>query len=297
MAAPFFPCRREFARARGVEAEGDDRLAGALVEAGLRIGEVAAGDQDAFFDQVGSLPLAARALEDFGLRRWPCLHRLLGAHRLVDHAEIKLGGLAQKLLEALRVLQAGHLHQDAVDALALDQRLDRTELVDAALDDLDRLLDRLAHALDDRRLGQRERYEPAANIDDVDRALAGGAQDSAERLRELPQFGQPLLQIGFTDAHLDNITPDDRDALQTHARITQHAARPRATVRASPAHRRGVDPSRMCDPPCRSSPSTRWRCAHLGQLWMVFSGKKLGTAHRQKMNAVSRIAIAFQREM
>jgi hypothetical protein len=30
---------------------------------------------------------------------------------------------------------------------------------------------------------------------------------------------------------------------------------------------------------------------------MVFSGKKLGTAHRQKMNAVSRIAIAFQREM
>ena len=41
-------------------------------------------------------------------------------------------------------------------ALALDQRLDGAELVDAALDDLDRLLDRLPDPLDDRRLGDGE---------------------------------------------------------------------------------------------------------------------------------------------
>ena len=64
----------------------------------------------------------------------------------------------------VRILQARHLHQDAVDALPLDHRLDGAELVDAALDDLDRLLDRLADALDDRGLGQRQPDQPAAGI-------------------------------------------------------------------------------------------------------------------------------------
>ena len=44
---------REAARAVGVEAEGDDRLAGALVEAGLRVGQVLAGHHDALLDQIG----------------------------------------------------------------------------------------------------------------------------------------------------------------------------------------------------------------------------------------------------
>ncbi len=40
-----------------------------------------------------------------------------------------------------------------------------------------------------------------------------------------------------------------------------------------------------------------WRCAHVGQRLTVLSGKKFGTANRQTMNAVSRIAVAFQCEM
>jgi len=40
-----------------------------------------------------------------------------------------------------------------------------------------------------------------------------------------------------------------------------------------------------------------WRCAHAGQRWTVFSGKKLGTANRQQTKAVSNIAVAFHLEM
>ena len=83
------------------------------------------------------------------------LRRLLRRHRLVDHAEVELGGLAQISLQPRRILQTGHLHENALDAFALDGRLDQAELVDAALDDLDRLIDRLADALGDgrRRIG------------------------------------------------------------------------------------------------------------------------------------------------
>ena len=63
-----------------------------------------------------------------------------------------------------RILQARHLDQDAVGALALDQRLDRAELVDAALDDLDRLFDRLPDAFGDGGLRHRETDQPAAGI-------------------------------------------------------------------------------------------------------------------------------------
>src|SRR5712671_8101382 len=51
----------------------------------------------------------------------------------------------------------------------------------------------------------------------------------------------------------------------------------------------------MCEPPCRSRPSTRWRCAHFGQPLTVASGKKFGTAQRHTTSAVSVIASAFHR--
>ena len=39
-----------------------------------------------------------------------------------------------------------------------------------------------------------------------------------------------------------------------------------------------------------------WRWAQAGQLLIVLSGKKFGTAIRQMTNAVSKIAAAFHRE-
>ncbi len=40
-----------------------------------------------------------------------------------------------------------------------------------------------------------------------------------------------------------------------------------------------------------------WRCAQAGQLLTVLSGKKFGTANRQTISAVSRIANAFHLEI
>src|SRR5256885_6118046 len=65
---------------------------------------------------------------------------------------------------------------------------------------LEKKHDRLAHALDDRRFREGERDQPAAGVDDIKRALTGGTQDAAQRLREFTQFGKPVLQVGIADA-------------------------------------------------------------------------------------------------
>ena len=62
----------------------------------------------------------------------------------------------------------GHLHQHAVGALARDRGLDRAELVDAPLDDLDRLIDRLPDALEKGGLGDGQPEQAVAGIDDFD---------------------------------------------------------------------------------------------------------------------------------
>ncbi len=103
-----------------------------------------------------------------------------------------------------RILQARHLHQNAVQPLALDQRLDGAEFVDAALDDLDRLFDRLPDAVGNRRLRHGEPDQPAAGVGDFEAALAAGAEQTAERLRQLAQLGQRGRQLGVLgDPHLD----------------------------------------------------------------------------------------------
>ena len=154
----------------GVEAEGDDRLAGALVEARLRIGQLLAGDDDALLEKIRLPAFRLGAVDDLRFRRRPGFQRLLRRHRHVDQPEGQLGGLADEVDELLRIAETRHLHQDAVGALALDRRLDQAELVDAPFDDLDRLVHDLADALDDGRLGDGELDEPAAGIDDVERA-------------------------------------------------------------------------------------------------------------------------------
>src|SRR6202030_4650539 len=99
-----------------------------------------------------------------------------GRYRLIDHAEVEARGLAEDFDQALGILQPGDLHQDTVGALALDGGLDRAEIVDPVLADLDRLLDRLPRALDHRRLGHREADHAAAHVDDIDAARIAGAE-------------------------------------------------------------------------------------------------------------------------
>ena len=100
------------------------------------------------------------------------------------------------------------------------------------------------------------------------RALAGGAEQPAERLRQFPQLGQALLQIAVANADFDaarRASPApgsarpcaSRSTLRTSSRSCSTFSLRTAAVSTS---------SRRCEPPCRSSPSTTWRCAHFGQL-------------------------------
>ena len=140
----------EFARTGRIETEINDRLVGTLIEAGLRIDEIGARNQHALLDQI----LLARrfARQNLGIGRVRLL-RLLGCHRLIDHPEVELCRLAQDFLQPRGILQTRHLDEYAIGAFALDRRLDEAEFVDATLDDLDRLIDRLAHPLSDGGIG------------------------------------------------------------------------------------------------------------------------------------------------
>ena len=104
----------EALRALGVEAERDNRLVGALVEGGLRVDEVLAGNDDPVLDEIGNRRIVGRIhYRRAGGRA--AFDRLLHRHRLVDHLEGQLGGLPENVLQPLRILQARHLDQDAVD--------------------------------------------------------------------------------------------------------------------------------------------------------------------------------------
>ena len=96
--------------------------------------------------------------------------------------------------------------------------------IDAARHDLDRLVDRLSDPFQDRGLGHGEPDQPAADIVDVDGPLAGGAEQPAERLRQLAQLGEALLQVAFADAHLDAGAAHDRGAHEADLGLAQDLA-------------------------------------------------------------------------
>ncbi len=79
--------------------------------------------------------------------------------RIPDEAELELGRRAEQVLQVLRVLQAGHLDQDAVVALALDRRFLGARGVDAAAQHLDRLVDRAMHPVGDAGIGELNLHE------------------------------------------------------------------------------------------------------------------------------------------
>ena len=83
------------------------------VEARLRIGQVLALNHDALLD--GNLAGFFDLIQKFDLGRI--------CARLGDEAEFELRRLAENFLELFRVLQARHLDENAVVALALDIRL------------------------------------------------------------------------------------------------------------------------------------------------------------------------------
>ena len=126
---------REFTGAGCIEAEINDRLACALIKAGLGISQIAARYKDPLFNQI-RCPWLRGAVENFGVGRHPPLQCLLGRNGYVDHAEIELGRFSEQFLQPCRVLQARNLYENPISPLPLDERLDGSELVYAPFDDL-----------------------------------------------------------------------------------------------------------------------------------------------------------------
>jgi hypothetical protein len=98
------------ARARRIEAEGDDRLAGLLVEGGLAVHEVVAGHHGRLLEDVEHALLVER-----GQDLLPGLDPLLGAVGAAHHGlEGQPRGGADQVLQLLRRADARDLDQDAV---------------------------------------------------------------------------------------------------------------------------------------------------------------------------------------
>ena len=135
--------------AANVEAEIDDRLLRAAVEAGLRIGQILALHHDPLLDR--QFAGIVHLIQELDIGR-------VGAG-LGDEAEFELCRRAENFLELARILQTGHLDENAIVALALDIRLGRAERIDAAAQHFDRLLDRAADLAVDARLGHGELNE------------------------------------------------------------------------------------------------------------------------------------------
>jgi hypothetical protein len=205
----------EALRPADVEAEVDDGLVGAAVEGGLGVDQLAAlGDDPALHGNA----LAARVLRG--------KHVHVGGALLADEAEFELRRAAQELLQALRVLEARHLDEDAVGPLALDARLRGAGHVDAAADDLDGLLDRAAHLLGHAGIGEGQRDQPVRRIGDLDVPVAGLAEDRvADRLGQLAQLGHDPLAVGGV-RHADLRAPRRQlnAALGRHPIVAQDAA-------------------------------------------------------------------------
>ena len=214
-AADILGCRLpEALGAAQVEAEIDDRLVGALIEARLRVGQIAALDDDAALDR-NALPFIVARRQEVDV----------GGARLCEHAEFQLRGPAEELLEALRILKARHLHEHAVGALTLDVRLGRADRIDAAAQHLDHLLDGAPHALRHALLGEDELDEPVGRLGDGQRAGAGLAEDRIrDRLRQLAQLRHEARAAGrVADAKLDAARLHLDAALEPDAGLAQRA--------------------------------------------------------------------------
>ena len=282
---------------RGVEAEGDDRLAGALVEAGLRVGQVLARDEDALLDHVRLPWFLAGAVEHFVVRRHVGPAAPAPAARLTSTMrKSSLAVLPSSSFSRVGSCRPGTCTRMRsvpwrwINGSTVPSSLTRRSMIWIDCSTACRMRSTIAGSVTVSRIS-RCRHR------DVERALAGGAEDAAERLRQLAQLGERRLDLvaprGCAPRRCCRGPPG---RCSRRARRAARAARRRAALRSFSLRTALVSTSsRMCEPPCRSSPSTTWRCAHFGQLCTVFSEKKFGTANRQTTSAVSTIAVAFHR--
>jgi hypothetical protein len=123
-----------------VETEAHNRFVRALIEHGLGIDEIFARDQRATLDQVGDGGIVG-GIENFRLRWRPIVDRLGHGNGGVHHVEGEPCGLVEERLQALRIGETRNLNDDAIVALALDQRLRRAQFIDATPHNFHGLID------------------------------------------------------------------------------------------------------------------------------------------------------------
>ncbi len=214
----------ELAGAGLVEAEGDDRLVGARVEAGLRVDQILAGNDRALLQHVAAVRRLDRRVHlvaDGHARLLGLFRRNVGMHGM----ERQLRRLADELLELLGVLQARELHQDAVGALAHDGRFRRAHGVDAPVDGFDGGAggagDAVLHAL----RGGRQRDRISARTFDREVVAAGAEDGVADRLDQLLEGGRRLVEIfRLGDFHLHRVA-NNTETGEADLAFTQRLAR------------------------------------------------------------------------
>ena len=137
--------------------------------------------------------------------------------------EGELCRLAEQALHALGIVHAGQLDEDTVFALPLDGGLPHAGLVDAAPDDLDRLIDRREPAGLDRLLGEQDLKAPTGVAVDL-----GLGVEIVDRLgRRVDLSGIDELEDDTVARRLQPGVLDTR-APQRHARIVDQRRDPLA---------------------------------------------------------------------
>ena len=193
----------EDARAGAVQAHVHGRLVVALVETGLRV--VDSIPRQDHLPSHEDRPSGALDEKVAAERRLSGNRRFERARLVVDHPDLERRGAPQDVFRARRVLHARKLHDDAVDALLLDDRLGDAELVDAIAQDGDVLLDGAVLDLL-LRLGLQAPDQP-----EFTRLLDLAQREVRERLLDL---GAGLAALGLV-AEAD----DDVRALAPHAGV------------------------------------------------------------------------------
>ncbi len=119
----------ELARADIVEAEGNDRLVGLLVEGGASVSQALAADRNTVFHRIGDAGF-------FHIRQ-DCHTWLWAIARIAvcNHVERHLGGAAEQGPKLAWILQAGELDDDAIRPDALNGRFGNADLVYTPADD------------------------------------------------------------------------------------------------------------------------------------------------------------------
>ena len=210
----------ELARAGRVEGKINGGLA-VRIRSRHRIGQFLAGDDGAFLQRVIDAFLIGRGQDDLAHAR-PRLRIGAGGD---DRIEGQLGRGADQRLEFLGRADARHLDQDAVGALADNGRFACADLVHAASDDFDALLDGavVGHGLFGVRQLDGDRI---ARLLDRQALLAGAGQGRDGRGSQDHDFGGAGDPVGVLDLDLQGAFGGRQaaDRAQGRAFVSQGAA-------------------------------------------------------------------------